>query len=73
MSSDKENWCLDNLLDIIYELLHYVAEHVKDEVQDLAIESFKLLLENFEYCIKLLNNKDTHIIEKASQILIGFI
>jgi len=24
-------WCVDDLLDMIYELLHYVAEVVKDE------------------------------------------
>lgn len=24
-------WCVDDLLDMIYELLHYVAEVVKDD------------------------------------------
>lgn len=24
-------WCVDDLLDMIYELLHYVADVVKDE------------------------------------------
>ena len=66
MDSDQEGWCLESLLDIIYEFLHYVAEHVKDSVKDLAIDSFNLLMENFEYCMKLLLNSDHHIIEKAS-------
>lgn len=28
---DMSNWCVDDLLDMIYELLHYVADVVKDE------------------------------------------
>lgn len=29
------DWCLDHLLDIVYELLHYIAETIKDTVSDL--------------------------------------
>ena len=28
---DMAGWCVDDLLDMIYELLHYVADVVKDE------------------------------------------
>lgn len=28
---DMTGWCVDDLLDMIYELLHYVAEVAKDE------------------------------------------
>jgi hypothetical protein len=46
--------------------LHYVAEIVKEEINELAIDSFKLLLENFELCIELLSHKEINIVEKAS-------
>lgn len=46
-----EDWCLDNLLDIIYELLHHIAEVLKTDDKGVLEESFEELLENFYICI----------------------
>jgi len=43
------DWCLDLLLDIVYELLHYIAETIKESETDVAEETFKgLVKDNFE-------------------------
>lgn len=78
---DMAGWCVDDLLDMIYELLHYVADVVKDEsLKDeqpdqyqLGIDSFKILGKNMQFCISLLNQPDERLADKASQNMIGIV
>ena len=74
-------WCVDDLLDMIYELLHYVAEVVKDEsVKDedpeqyqYGVEAFKILSKNMQFCVSLLDNTDMRLVEKGSLNMIGIV
>jgi hypothetical protein len=67
-------WCVEDILDIIYELLYYVADVVKDEnlkeekpeEYQLGIESFKIISKNMMFCINLLNQSDERLADKAS-------
>lgn len=42
------NWCVDDLLDMIYELLHYIAEVIKNlSLKEDDPEQYKMGVEAF--------------------------
>jgi hypothetical protein len=70
MLANKQDWCTENLLDIIHEILTQFNDAVKTrelEISKLIDEIFN----NFDICVQLLSLQfEITIVEKASQCLI---
>jgi len=70
MLANKQDWCIEVLLDIISAILSQFNEVIKvreTEISQLVNEIFS----NFDVCVQLLNLQfEIQIVEKASQCLI---
>ena len=72
--SQSQDWCTDDLLDIILEILKQAADVINtDQSAKKPQEVFNSLIMNFKAFQKLLSSSDPNIVEKAAQNILGFI
>jgi len=71
MLANKQEWCIELLLDINHDLLSRFNEVVKTREKEIGKLIDEILDKNFDYCIRLLSLQfEITIAEKASQCLI---
>jgi len=74
-----EDWCVEPMLDIIYELLFQTAEQVRSKKSptensilgeeysyEAALQFTQPLLKSFTLCVELLSHSDSNIEDKSS-------
>ena len=70
MLKNRQEWCLEIMLDILHDLLTQFNEIVKSN-EDQIVYHIEEVFSNFEVCVKMLGlNFDISLVEKASQCLI---
>lgn len=77
MLKNRQDWCFEFLLDIIYHLLNVLNEKAKNaggETSAAELYVVEQLFENFGACIKLLSSEyESSIVDRASQCLIAIL
>jgi hypothetical protein len=70
MLSNKQEWCIELLLDINHSILSRFNEVVKQREQQIS-SLIDDIFANFDICVQMLSLQfDIGIVEKASQCLI---